>query len=338
MDHHLQTDGMTESERASALARLVQEFAALKGKGNDEHVHKKRQRLLALWGELVLARTDPNADDKDINDTKAPEVNEEKGSAAEEGTKEAEAAVSVLEDHSQPFAEPVDAIQEENSQIELSDQGEKAEFIEEETHETEEVTPEQSPVHAQELNSQVESAPVLDPLPTEEHEVDQHQNGKPVEFDVDTNENASQGAVSQNISETESSDSTEYVISDLESHENSESLPLQVPTISQDEVEKPLIKIAEVEEPHDRPLLTIKAVLEESHQITTLKLSSQEPENHHNSTMIRLRLLKTGVLHDLVLPQGTIVSTNAADAEELIASGTAEKLLLQADDEEDDWP
>lgn len=337
MDQHLQTDGMTESERASALARLVQEFAALKGKGNDELVHKKRQRLLALWGELVLARIDPNADNKEISDPEIPEVNEEKGSLSEEVVQEAGTAVSAYDDHSKSHSDPEYSLHEEAPHTELSDQGEKAEFIDEETHETEEVTPEQSPIHAQELNSQLEITPVLDPLPTDEHEVEHETISKPAEFDVDTNENVQSDTVLQNIIETDTSHRTEYVISDLADREYSEIHLSQAPTTSHDEVEKPLIKIAEVDTSHDKPLLEIKEISDDLRHAVALKIGHQEPEHHRNSTMIRLRLLKTGVLHDLVLPQGTIVSTNAADAEELIASGTAEKLLLQTDDDDDDW-
>ncbi len=50
---------------------------------------------------------------------------------------------------------------------------------------------------------------------------------------------------------------------------------------------------------------------------------------------IRLKLLKPGFVHGTVLPQGTVVSTFAADAEELISSGTAERLLIQNESEDD---
>ena len=53
------------------------------------------------------------------------------------------------------------------------------------------------------------------------------------------------------------------------------------------------------------------------------------------STRIRLKLLKPGFVHGTVLPEGTVVSTFAADAEELISSGTAERLLIQNESEDD---
>ena len=97
-----------------------------------------------------------------------------------------------------------------------------------------------------------------------------------------------------------------------------------------------LAKIFDVTSAAETPLLQIKDVAKgESSTNDYLHQANSEYIEDHRSSMIRLRLLKTGVLHDLVLPQGTVISTTAADAEELISSGTAEKLLIQMDDDDD---
>lgn len=51
---------------------------------------------------------------------------------------------------------------------------------------------------------------------------------------------------------------------------------------------------------------------------------------------IRMKLLKPGFVHGTLLPEGTVVSTFAADAEELISSGTAQRLLVQNESEDDE--
>ena len=50
---------------------------------------------------------------------------------------------------------------------------------------------------------------------------------------------------------------------------------------------------------------------------------------------IRLRLIKPGLVHDMLLPEGTIVSVFPADAEDLVNQGTAEILLIQEDSDDD---
>lgn len=63
---------------------------------------------------------------------------------------------------------------------------------------------------------------------------------------------------------------------------------------------------------------------------------AEAPPAYHETVdflRVRLRLIKPGYVHDMLLPEGTIVSVYPADAEELVNQGTAEILLVQDDEE-----
>jgi hypothetical protein len=56
-------------------------------------------------------------------------------------------------------------------------------------------------------------------------------------------------------------------------------------------------------------------------------LSAPMHLNHHDVTRIRLRLIRPGILHDMVLPTGTVVLVHASDAHDILERGIAEILL-----------
>ena len=122
-----------------------------------------------------------------------------------------------------------------------------------------------------------------------------------------------------------------FVIQDIhDEHQSQENVNLST-SHSEESTEALLAKIFDIKPTADKSLLAIKDVVEVEHHLIDQSFINPENIEEQMPDMVRLRLLKTGTLHDMVLPQGTIISTNFADAEELISSGTAEKLLIQTE-------
>lgn len=279
MDHKVSffpTEHLTEDARHAALLRIIREFNDLKSHRFDGDYHKKRQTLLALWGDLVLARHDP-ADLANPGVESPTEIMDEKTHEAivrsDEGPHDAKSDPSALE--------------EESVSVPPQEGEEVGSIIASSSHEARVVTSvedDQAPAplltvesaheesHAQTLIEIADLPEVVAPAPADDHR------------------------------------------SKREDHESTE-VKIMAASLQTSEPLAPVIQeTAEREE--------TRAVIA---PVLTDDYDDEKP------VLFRLRLLKTGVLNDMVLPAGTIVATNAADAEELIASGTAEKMLIQTE-------
>ena len=255
MDHKdsfFPTEHLTEDARHAALMRIIREFNDLKSHAHDVDFHKKRQMLLALWGDLVLARHDPadhagsvtshDADPTDHDDMivesmsqndQSPDAN----SPAADGATIEEPTLSIHHDDVTPMMESTSSHSETSNDDDMND-------------------------------------PVT---------INAHDHVHEIEKDTDQ---------------------TAIIISSPATHEA------------------------------DQPLMVIKPIEEKEEPLTIIaSLNDNDDDDMIGPLLFRLRLLKTGVLNDMVLPAGTIVTTNAADAEELISSGTAEKMLIQTEDD-----
>jgi hypothetical protein len=124
----------------------------------------------------------------------------------------------------------------------------------------------------------------------------------------------------------------------IEGHQDDCEVEISKPVITPagENVETVLAKIFDAHSKDEKSLIEIDNIQPASHSVMHIASINEKSPQVRASNLVRLCLLKKGILHDVVLPEGTVVSTNAADAEELIASGTAERLLIQSDDEDDD--
>jgi len=339
------TDDLSEEDRASALGYVIREFDILKSKSDDELIHKRRQTLLAIWGGLVLARKDTSprialaADpvDVELNDVEAIQSGEDYVElmihANESLGQSLEDIVAVLGES------PVQEIQM-SSPLEAEDGA---------LYTNSSVNPNMADTHkAVELSSDepLTEEPNAEAILAENKAVfieeslaPELPNGLQSEIEVfgeiDNNTSTTSTIIPNTVQDVEEKANISYAIEGvgkaLESSYNSVFEPIPEST------ENILSKIFDVNMPAEKVSFDIKEITSPSEKIVTHLPVSENAKSFgvHNSNLIRLKLLKTGVLHDLVLPQGTIVSTLAADAEELIASGTAEKLLIQIDTEDE---
>ena len=348
-DHHFPAEKLSETDRVAALARLIEEFDHLKTKGDEDLIHKRRQMLLSLWGDLVLSRQDPNQviapDDKVHAETSEMEADADP--SHETDISQQDEIVVHSDAHSEPHTEGGDAPSTPHEMIDASPHEEahidvQSNLLSDDEHITEEMHEEDAhtdhPLH-EEAPSEIAAHLDADESPHEAVSVVIEDvsltHDEPSAFDIVSDAHAHHQPAVAIIADAEDHTPAALTIHPLDAEHRDESLleiaePTSAP--SPDEI---LAKIFDVKPTPEAPLLEIKDVAHRVPPETEHHVAHSEPELEHHSPMVRLRLLKTGVLHDLVLPQGTIVSTNAADAEELISSGTAEKLLIQTETDDE---
>lgn len=256
MDHKdsfFPTEHLTEEARHAALMRIIREFNDLKSHAHDVDFHKKRQMLLALWGDLVLARHDP-----------------------------ADNAANVTSHDADP-TDHHDIIVESMSQ---NDQSPNA------------------------YSPAAEDATIGEPSPSIDHD-----EVIPMMEPTSSHSETSNDDDDMNKSVTINAHDPVH-----EAEKDTDQTALIISSPVTDEADQPLMVIKPIEK-HDEPLTIIAS------------LNDNDDDDRDGPLLFRLRLLKTGMLNDMVLPAGTIVTTNAADAEELISSGTAEKMLIQTEED-----
>ena len=343
MDHFFPTDGMSESDRTSALNRLIQEFGTLKDQGNDELIHKRRQMLLSIWGDLVLARTDPSQIDMPTEASAETAALDETNALGEEpGAVAHEDAGDLISEASEAIERDINADDSVLNTVAASDD----EIHSENDHDgalINEAHSEESTADDVALHESVENHDELDPI---SHDIVDDHNPAPMihaaNITPHTQTQHSENVISEDVSSTQEHVShaikaldeasiTNFVIHDRhEDHEAALHVIAAIPA-AHHTAEATLAQIFDVNSSAEQPLLEIKNIDEVEHKRIDQTMINPENIEEEIPDMVRLRLLKTGTLHDMVLPQGTIISTNFADAEELISSGTAEKLLIQTE-------
>ena len=339
------TDDLSEEDRASALGYVIREFDILKSKSDDELIHKRLQTLLRIWGDLVLARKDTTP--RTALATGPVDVELDYVESLQSGEDYAEPMILTnetsghnLEDLAAiPVESPVQEIQM-SSPLEAEDGALSTNFLVNpnmvETHNSDELSfdePLTEEPNAEAILAENKAVFIEESLAPE------LPNGLQSEIEVfgeiDNNTSTTSTIIPNTVQDVEEKANTSYAIEGvskaLESSYNSVFEPIP------ESNENILSKIFDVNMPAEKVSFDIKEITSPSEKIVTHLPVSENAKSFgvHNSNLVRLKLLKTGVLHDLVLPQGTIVSTLAADAEELIASGTAEKLLIQIDTEDE---
>ena len=351
-------DILSENERITALNKIIHEFQVMKGAGGDELIHKRRQLLLSIWGELVLARKDPavptNSESESVEGK-----SEEPSTSLNERASPQEHDDHRTEGH--PHEEPL--FEENHAFLQVSHEIKDIDASSEKL--TEEPLPnlelngyhesKMEPSHnnapadldhkidvegsASKLEDLSEDYELYDPvhvdpssLITEVTDADSLQKS----FSVPSAEDQSSEPVAFVVADSDEKAEIEFVIQNLHSGEAQANYsPITIASTAES-TNDVLVKIYDGQHSEQKPLIEIMDVQTDPDQIFNIGPIRDEATPERATTLVRLCLLKTGILHDVVLPEGTVVSTNAADAEELIASGTAERLLIQNDDEDDD--
>ncbi len=340
------TENISETDRADGLNRLIKEYDNLKTQKADGSNLKRRQMLLSLWGALVLARKDPS------QPIEAQPVSSEGELGIETQASDVDPP-SIIDLH-----DKADDLLASGS-VENSDEINR----ESETQTADEHHSDQSIVSASDhplVEDSSDSAGGIEISQVEATEDDQelshklqqgHDSHPPFLAVLEQSDEVTSSTLTLSLSEEQSNsnqitheirvidDQVESTIT-IQNHTEGNSLPRTEIGITQvpSPIETSLAKIFDVDESKEQSHLEIKGVPAKpplaDGPVTnnSEKLVLVEKDRSH---LVRLKLLKTGVLHDLVLPQGTIVSTLAADAEELIASGTAQRLLIQNESEDD---
>ncbi|MEI6572418.1 MAG: hypothetical protein WCO61_02615 [Alphaproteobacteria bacterium] len=342
----LNTENISEADRIDGLSRLIKEYDNLKTQKADGSNLKRRQMLLSLWGALVLARKDPS------QPIDAQPVSPEGESGIEPQASDVDPPPSIdLHDKADDLLA--------SGSVESSDEINR----ESETQAADEHPSDQSVVAASDhplVEATSDSAGGIEISQVEAAEDDQdlshepqqgHDSHPPILTVLEQSDEVTPNTLMPSLSEEQSKSTqttheirvidkqveTTITIQDYTEGNSSSSTEIGVTQLPSP-IETSLARIFDVDESKEQSHLEIKSVpatppLADSSVINNSeKLVLVEKDRSH---LVRLKLLKTGVLHDLVLPQGTIVSTLAADAEELIASGTAEKLLIQIDPEDE---
>lgn len=340
------TENISETDRINGLSRLIKEYDNLKTQKADGPNLKRRQMLLSLWGALVLARKDPS------QPIEAQPISREGESGIEPQTSDVDPPPSIdLHDKADDLlaSGPVENSDEINreSETQTADEHHSDQSV---VSTSDHTLVEDSSDSADSIEiSQVEAAEDDQDL---SHEPQQgHDSHPPILTVLEQSNEVTPSTLTPSLSEEQSNstqsiheirviDDQEETTITIQNHtedNSSSSIEIGVTQLPST-VETSLAKIFDVDESKEQSHLEIKSVtaappLADNPVIdNSEKLDLVEKDRSH---LVRLKLLKTGVLHDLVLPQGTIVSTLAADAEELIASGTAEKLLIQIDPEDE---
>lgn len=365
MDHkdRFSADALSEHDRIAALSRIIHEFEALKTAGGGELIHKRRQMLLSLWGDLVLARKDPSvpvieesppaevkadevlpspsedvsAPQQDDQAHEAPhqieahhdEAHHDEPHASEDVAQDVEQNDLVVESSSEAVAPSLDS--DDNHEIEIhSSAHDSGEADHQEAVHDAELEPAQSISDSVEILDSTDSD-----LVSENADNPEHTDAQEI-LELPPVENNASEPVIFTIAEGVEQSETTFVIDDThDDHAHHEAPDLAI-AASAESVDTVLAKIFDVKPQDKNPLIEIKDIESVPSPLINIAPINQDKTSDPTSNLVRLRLLKTGILHDVVLPEGTVVSTNAADAEELIASGTAERLLIQSDDEDDD--
>ena len=340
------TENISETDRANGLSRLIKEYDNLKAQKADGSNLKRRQMLLSLWGALVLARKDPSqpieaepvSPEGELGiEPQAPDVDPPSSIDLHDKADDLLASGSVENsDEINRESETQTADEHHSDQSVMSasdhqlveDSSDSAGGIEIPQVEAAEddqdlsLEPQQGHDSHPPLLAVLEQSDEVTPSPLTPSLSEEQSNSTQITHEIRVIDDQAETTITiQNHTEGNSSSSTELGVTQLPSP-----------------IETSLAKIFDVDESKEQSHLEIKGVpanppLADSSVINNSeKLVFVEKDRSH---LVRLKLLKTGVLHDLVLPQGTIVSTIAADAEELIASGTAEKLLIQIDPEDE---
>lgn len=342
MSQFFSTDEIAESDRVAALEKLIHEFDALKHKGNDELVHKRRQILLSIWGDLVLARKDPSQQDELKTLSVEPPIVDEINPTSDEIAQDVhdEAMDQVIDARHTDIIQDAETV---TAEFNLEDHH-KDELLLNEGQGDEKIT---DALGGESLAIEEQVLPEVSDELQLESETETRTMNHQISIDETTKEslvNKIAGTdvidnhVSHEIHESEEKTKADVIIQKINNDNDSTKAMTIVDAPSTQPNQIPAFQIMELDKSDDQSLLQIKDVGEVSETAGSKPLLSTDERNtaaKSSSSLIRLKLLKTGVLNDIVLPQGTIVSTIAADAEDLIASGTAEKLLIQNDPEDD---
>lgn len=365
MDHkdRFPADALSEHDRIAALSRIIREFEALKSAGGDELFHKRRQMLLSLWGDLVLARKDPSVpvtEESPPAEVKADVVlpsPSEDASAPQQDDQAHEAPHQVEAHHNEAYHDELHAsedvaheLEQNDLVVESSPEAVEPSHDSDDNHEIEAHSSthdageddHQEAVHDAELEpsqSMSDSVEILNAtdadLVSENAENPEDVAAQEIHDLPPAEDNASEPVIFTIAEGVEQSETT-FVIDDThDDHAHHEAPDLSI-AASAESVDTVLAKISDVKPQDEKPLIEIKDIVSVPMPLINIAPINQDKTSDPASNLVRLRLLKTGILHDVVLPEGTVVLTNAADAEELIASGTAERLLIQSDDEDDD--
>ena len=351
-------DALSEHDRIAALSRIIHEFEALRAAEGSELFHKRRQMLLSLWGDLVLARKDPSVpviEDSPPAEVKADEVlpsPSDKASAPQQDDQAHAASHQVEAHHDEPREsedvahklEQIDPLAEFSSE-EVMPSHDSDENNETQAHTSEHDVGEadrQEVVHDAELEpsqSMSESTELLDStdadLVSENFEKVEHVDAQEI-HDLPQEENNTSEPVIFTIAEGFEQSETIFGIDDIhDDHDHHESQDLSIAAPAES-IDTALAKIFDIQPKDKKFLIEIENIEADTLPLNNIAHINSDKISDHVPSLVRMRLLKAGVLHDVVLPEGTVVSTNAADAEDLIASGTAERLLIQSDDKDDD--
>lgn len=336
-------DGFSEKDRIAALERLIHEFNLLKSQKNDDLNQKRRQMLLSIWGDLVLARNDPSQINQALTDpVELPSAEALDASGIDQGPIETAAGL----DHSHDNAPEIENAGLKEGRVDEVDSVivvDSADENQDDAHFANDTPAEEGGI---EDHIAVALHDDHDLSASVSHELaNEHKSEAPVQTIQDLSKSpepqtiditradasAPESQVTAAIRTVDERAVTQFVIQGPHDEEKSSPNLVAMSSTEENSTEATLARIFDVKSSDDQPLLEIKDVAETTYQQIDQNLITSENIEVEIPDMVRLRLLKTGTLHDMVLPQGTIISTNSADAEELISSGTAEKLLIQTE-------
>ena len=342
------TTNLTEQERLSALAFVINKYNHIKLISSDDQNIVSRSKILSIWSDLVLSRKlDLQIDSgDDISNENIDLVLLEK-----DGNSEVTLAIDV--NHNYDENESVNNIElpsKNDAEINLQ----RIQLIKSAQFQEQILSP------GTILSTNLDYANELIELGIAQIIIDHQEKDDVIKLEVSTDLSQGNNDVSLEVNIVSDSSSLEpaenhpadqkygsQIISNaahhqdqilIESHQNDFEVEISKPIITPagENVEIVLAKIFDVHSTDEKSLIEIDNIQPASHSVMHIASISEKSPQVQALNLVRLRLLKTGILHDVVLPEGTVVSTNAADAEELIASGTAERLLIQSDDEDDD--
>ena len=342
---------MSESDRERALSRLIQEFRTLKKSEDGELVHKRRQMLLSIWGDLVLARNEPTQLDQPasalIDETSPDQFAQDESTTLEYDPLVVADGNHVDHDnltlaHHAEVDDETSIVTDEHVTETLIRVDDSNSAAQEPLLVNEKLSTES---HGQDHDITVtvkggDDGHFTTPVPVDDHaeplsfhviKYTPQIQAETLEFQTHSEEILPQNYNPLVITAIDEKADANFVIKDIYRDDtNSSSLLVHHPDASEVPATT-LVQISDVKSDELQPLLTIQESVHIKHEKIDRKSNNPGIIEEHMPDMVRLRLLKTGILHDMVLPQGTIISTNSADAEELISSGTAESLLIQSE-------